>query len=58
MWKVYKRGPRRLDGWRIVYEGPEVRARRRYRRELVRMRRGHLLLASPEGPVCNQWMPR
>jgi hypothetical protein len=57
MWKVFLRGGCRLSAWRVVYQGGETRARRRYRRELARMRHGHLLLIGPSGPVLTRWIP-
>jgi hypothetical protein len=56
-WQVLQYRSRGSNRWRVVYVGPERAARKRYLREHVRLRQGHLLLLSAEGkPVCHHWI--
>ena len=58
-WQVLRYGGPYSGRWRVVYEGPERTARKRYLREHARLRQGHLLLVTAQGkPVRHQWASR
>jgi hypothetical protein len=48
-WRVERHGGRRGDGWRLVYEGEEERARREYEKLYEAMRQGGVRLLQPGG---------
>lgn len=47
-WKVERKGSAYVD-WRLVFSGPEVKARKKYEKIDLDLRQGAVRLVNPEG---------
>lgn len=57
-WLVLRHGARRTDNWRVVFHGPEERARKKYDAVALNLRQGTVELVSPSERVSMDSAPR
>ena len=50
-WSVTRHGGRRADSWRVVFAGPEAKAREAFAGRKIGMRQGGLRLMKPNGSL-------